>query len=1837
MRPNRSLSFTRPVSSISNSMRRIYRHRFLRSLIVFVLLFSFLLAPSPQLAHEIAASISASVGSGATQTIKLSTRLFSFFFQSAHASQVIAESETLADRLAQVAQVQITPRRFVGYIGQTVAFRALPLNASGQTIQGVRFDWQSSDASKVQIDDDGQAHLLHPGLVRITCLAGTAQASIPLLVRPGARPMQSDADWQADQQNLSASASPDNPAGPIETLEGLAAQLMPTAHAQSSGSSDLAYDEMWNDPRNLVGTPRNRAVEGTRIGAVLPEGSNFSFAAPIISLGGRGVGASLTLYYNSRVWSRRNNTMAFDAINGWPAPGFALGFGRVVAYDVGPNATCKYMLIDPDGTRHYLGAGYYNQTGTYQTNDGSHITFIGSAQIGGNLMFNDGTDVYMPVVNNRVLPAQIIDANGNYVQIAYKDSTQGYGELAIDYITDTLGRVIQFNYDANYRLTSITAPGFSGTSQNPVTRTLVQFDYQTVTTSGTFSGLTVERSTGGSITTLKHITFPATGTGYMPSYSIYGVVTSMSARRQMGISQPDGIESNKVAFNYPTTGPISDAPAFTQRTETATNAPTATYTYSSSTDSVAQTKTFTITRPDNSPLNLTRSTNASLVANGLIVRSEVKSSSGASMGKSEISYANDPGGQPQVANIINYDDGSPTPNQTKVDFDYDSYGNVINVRDYGFQVSGQWQVRRRTHNVYTVIANSGPRLSEMDLYDAQLDTNDANDVLVAKTTYAYDNYQAMGGMEVYTGQPNAPGHRSWYDASYTTRGNVTGVTQWYDLANNLSYTRLRKIDIYGNVVKEQLSCCNEETLTATQTSYWAAPEQVTKGTTGGTQLTYSRQYDFNTLATKTSTDANNLTTTVNSYDAALRPSQVTMPSGATVSASYSDGTLSVSGSKSYNDGGTQKTVAERTDYDGWGRVIDQVDANGGQVNTTYDAMGQVASVSNPFTAGGSPSYWTNYTYDALSRATVVTLPDTQTVRTNYNGNSATVTDQANRKIQQLADGLGRLVTVNEQDSSGNLTQATNYTYDYLDNLTQVNQGNQLRSYKYDALSRLLYEKVPEQTASINDGTGTYWTSKYTYTDFNAIATRQDARGVVTTYSYDTLHRLSQVTYNTVAGVTTAPTVSYGYDSDSSTGTTATGQLVSTVVGSSGEYQEHYTYDIFMRPASTIRKLTGPARTYTTSYNYNDGGQMIQLTYASGLAVAISHDSAGRVSGLQNASTLVGYLSQVSYDIAGQVTGDVLGNGVVEEFGYDSARMQMKTQKATKTTTSGGGGICVPPPCPPPTTTTTTYLDLTYSYNASAGQMGVGSTAGNAGQLMSVSGTINSTTESASYTYDNYGRLMTSNQTSNGTSAQRRFAYDRWSNRTGVWDATSGGTQIQSASLQQSGGVPTNRLTSLTNNSTTLNYTYDANGNVTNDGLHSYAYDSENRLVSVDLGTAASYAYDQQNRRYKKTVGSAVTHYVWENSQVVAEYNGSTGAVQAEYVYSGSHKAVSVLSGATYYHLSDQLSLRLTLDGAGSVTGRQAHLPFGEDFAESGIQQKQHFTSYERDSESGLDYALNRGYAVSAGRFMQADPYKTSGSTSAPQSWNRYAYVKNDPINLIDPIGLFAYNPPPLNPNPSVPTGYLAYQMPGYYYGPPPVNTNPPHPTPAHPTVFGHQEWWNMLKFLDKLKKQSKDCFNWIKKQGMMGFIEEFETAPDSWLVGWKNPDADQPMGLQGAPSQTPHQYFLEILERIKKERGTDISVPALTVGDLHDGVGPASVRPIIILGPDYYEPNVDINPTAKQEVAMFGIEGFQSITLLHELFHVKLAKGHNGGWEEDLGLGPEPNAFEKFFVGGCKK
>jgi RHS repeat-associated protein len=1538
-----------------------------RKLVCLALILSLLILPNSSFAFNQLSSFAESAMNIGTVPINYFPSILKWLF----GSTAVEREETLEDRLAAVSQVQISPSRFVSYEGDTIDFSAFGIDYAGRTIQGLVFSWESSDTAKIQIDDNGRAQAMRSGMCEITCHAGTISKTARVLVKQGRRPRQTDEQWLNDQNSLSDSST----TGVGALLPNLLDKLIPTAHAQSGGyaGNDFGFDEMWNEPRNLMGNPRNRVLEPMMIGSVLPEGSNYNFAIPIIGTGGRGLGANLNIFYNSRVWSRHGNYVTFAPVAGFPFAGFSLGFGRIVTYGTSPNI--KYVLVDADGTQHYLGTGTPSTGSPFQTTDGTHITYDGSA-----LHYNDGTRIDMTLANNRIVPSQINDSNGNFIKIAYKWGVAS--PLAIDYVTDTKGRNIQFNYDATSgNLISITAPGYGGTSQNPVTRTLVQFDYESRTLSYTFNGLTVENAPSGTISVLKHIYFPGITSGYLFTYSDYGMIYNVSRRRQMSIDAngviSDGTEIASLAFNYPVTGSTSltDSPAFTQRTET----PGGQFSYSSSTNSLLKTKTFTIARPDSSNLALTRSTDSLSTALNLLVRSEVTKNS-TSYSKVETTYTTDGGNNIQPQSITTYDDATPTANQTKVDFDYDNYGNVTNKRDYGFQISGNWQVRRRTHFTYktdTNYINAYLRslVTLVENFDALENTNDGDDVLIAKTANIFDDYAATGGMVDRT--PKPPGHDSaLYTTSYTLRGNITGTTQWTDIANNISLpTRLKKYDRMGRVVQEQVSCCKEKNFTYAASDYWSSATTMTDGSASGLHLSGNATYDFNTDVVKWVEYAN-LGKRWSYYDAALRLIQEDLPIGGSEYTTYNDGAMTATFSK---PGLSSSTVT----YDGWGRTLQQTDSNGGQVNTSYDGLGRVQSRTNPFQAGGTPGPQTTYTYDAMGRAIVMTLPDSQTVLTTYNGSTAIMTDQVSRQIKRETDGLGRLVKVVEQDiSTGSLTLETTYTYNLLDKLININQGNQIRAFKYDALGRLLYQRIPEQTATINDGTGTYWTTKYTYTDFNAVATRTDARGVITTYTYDNLNRLTAITYNTSGAPGVLATSGVGYTFDTNQSSPTNGLLLNAGI-------ESYSYDSYKRLTSITRAVD--SINYTTPYQYGTGNLRSQVIYPSGRVVNINRDTAGRISSLTDASS-ANYLSNVGYNVAGQVTGLTLGNGAIESYGYDANRLQLTSQSATK---NGS-----------------TLLSLTYNYQATTGQSGTSTTAGNAGQLMSISGTTGGQSESAAYTYDNLGRIATSNQTTNSVSAQRRFIYDRWGNRTSEYDATAGGTQIQSVSLEQSSGVPTNRLTSVTTSGATKNYTYDAAGNVTDDGTHSYQYDAENRLVNVDGGSTASYSYDHNNNRIKKTLGTSVTHFVWEGSQMIAEHDGITGAMITDYIYSGSRMVAKYNNSTMSYFLSDRLSIRLVLDSNGNIIGRQSHLPFGEDLNTSGTTDKHRFTSYERDTETTTDYAVNRQYNENIGRFYRPDPVPLNIKNSLalesygdPQGLNKYNYVRNDPINLADPKGL----------------------------------------------------------------------------------------------------------------------------------------------------------------------------------------------------------------------------------------
>jgi RHS repeat-associated protein len=213
-------------------------------------------------------------------------------------------------------------------------------------------------------------------------------------------------------------------------------------------------------------------------------------------------------------------------------------------------------------------------------------------------------------------------------------------------------------------------------------------------------------------------------------------------------------------------------------------------------------------------------------------------------------------------------------------------------------------------------------------------------------------------------------------------------------------------------------------------------------------------------------------------------------------------------------------------------------------------------------------------------------------------------------------------------------------------------------------------------------------------------------------------------------------------------------------------------------------------------------------------------------------------------------------------------------------------------------------------------------------------------------------------------------------------------------------VANNRLASVN----AVSYSYDASGNLTNDGTHTYQYDGQGRQVSVDSGAAATSVYDANNWRVKKVAGGVTVHCVWAGSQVIAEYNASTGGLIAEYVYAGSRMVAREQGGLLRYYHQDRLSTRLISDASGAVMGTEDHLPFGEEAGVVGESEKHRFTTYERDSESNTDQAINRQHQFTTGRFMQADPMQ--GSLSNPQSLNRYTYALDDPINLNDPLGLY---------------------------------------------------------------------------------------------------------------------------------------------------------------------------------------------------------------------------------------
>ncbi len=171
------------------------------------------------------------------------------------------------------------------------------------------------------------------------------------------------------------------------------------------------------------------------------------------------------------------------------------------------------------------------------------------------------------------------------------------------------------------------------------------------------------------------------------------------------------------------------------------------------------------------------------------------------------------------------------------------------------------------------------------------------------------------------------------------------------------------------------------------------------------------------------------------------------------------------------------------------------------------------------------------------------------------------------------------------------------------------------------------------------------------------------------------------------------------------------------------------------------------------------------------------------------------------------------------------------------------------------------------------------------------------------------------------------------------------------------------MSATTNRISTTGYSYDAGGNMTNDGFNTLTYDGESRVATAANGSAsATYTYDNNRLRVKKAVqNGTTTAYIFSGSKVIAEYeNGAAvGSPTREYIYSGGQMLAKVEGGTTKYYLKDRLSTRVVTDSGGNIIEQHGHYLFGEAWDDSGDKWK--FTSYERDAETGNDYAQARYY------------------------------------------------------------------------------------------------------------------------------------------------------------------------------------------------------------------------------------------------------------------------------------
>ncbi len=216
---------------------------------------------------------------------------------------------------------------------------------------------------------------------------------------------------------------------------------------------------------------------------------------------------------------------------------------------------------------------------------------------------------------------------------------------------------------------------------------------------------------------------------------------------------------------------------------------------------------------------------------------------------------------------------------------------------------------------------------------------------------------------------------------------------------------------------------------------------------------------------------------------------------------------------------------------------------------------------------------------------------------------------------------------------------------------------------------------------------------------------------------------------------------------------------------------------------------------------------------------------------------------------------------------------------------------------------------------------------------------------------------------------------------------------------------------LNNRQTSFNGTtpsYDANGNLTSNGVDSFVWNARNQLTQITEGgtTKFSYAYDALGRRTSKSVvgATAPTTYLYDGSNAVQEAIGNVTNPILTGLGTDERFARNDVNGRTDL-LTDALNSTIALtDLTGTITQQYSYDPYGnvtQSDTTTGFTNPYLYTGREADS-AGLYYYRARYYSPTMGRFISEDPMGFGGGQN-----NFYAYVGNNPLSFADPYGLWA--------------------------------------------------------------------------------------------------------------------------------------------------------------------------------------------------------------------------------------